>query len=310
MNIEETDEFEIECLGEKEEFVYDIEVEKNHNFFANRICVHNSAYIKMDGFVKKFPKITDKQKQVDLVGRICKEIISPFIDEKYEELAEYLNCYSQKMEMKRESIADRGIWTAKKRYALNVYDNEGVRYSEPQIKITGIEVQRSSTPKVCRDHLKKALKIILTQDELTLIDYIEEFRKEFHSYDPEQIAFPRGVNGMTKYADKDSIFSKGTPIHVRGALLYNHLIKEHKLTKKYPLIVDGDKIKFLYLKEPNTIHSNTFAFSSVIPKELDIVKCVDYDMQFQKSFLDPITNITSAIGWKHENSNDLSDLFS
>jgi hypothetical protein len=211
--------------------------------------------------------------------------------------------------MKRENIADRGIWTAKKRYILNVYNSEGVAYSEPKLKVMGIEAVKSSTPAPCRAMLKDAFKIMMSGSEDDMIDYIDSCRNKFKSLPPEEISFPRSVSDVTKFKSSSNIYSKGTPIHVRGALLFNHYIKEKNLTHKYSLINNGEKIKFCYLKKPNTIHENVISFIQDFPKELGIQKYVDYDLQFNKSFLEPLKIILDAIGWSVEKTVNLELFF-
>lgn len=252
---------------------------------------------------------TNKNKIVDFLDKFCNKILDPYIEKCYQQLADRMNAYAQKMEMKREVIADRGVWKAKKMYCLNVYDSEGVRYSEPQLKIMGIEVQRSSTPSICREHLKKCVKIILTQDENSLIDYIENFKQLFFASAPEDISFPRGVNGLEKYCSNTTIFRKGTPIHVKGALIFNHLIDKLKLNKRYTKIGDGDKIKFLYLREPNPTCDRVISYIGKIPPEMKLNKFVDYNMQFDKAFLDPLIGLLEVIGWSHERRNSLEGFF-
>ena len=230
----------------------------------------DSVYITFDGLVNKvFKDRKETTKIIDFLDTIATEKIEPFIDRSYSELASYLNAYSNKMSMKREVIANKGLWTAKKRYILNAYDVEGVRYKEPQIKAMGIESVKSSTPAPCRQKIKDALKIIMSGDEKTLNTFIQDFRKEFMNMAPEQIAYPRSVNGLRKWTDSANLFKKGAPIHVKGAILYNHLIKRHKLGNKYPNIMEGDKIKFLHLKTPNVYQSTAITFSTRLPKELD-----------------------------------------
>jgi DNA polymerase elongation subunit (family B) len=214
------------------------------------------------------------------------------------------------MIMKRENIADRGIWTAKKRYILNVWDSEGVRYEDPKLKVMGIESVKSSTPAPCRKMLKEAFNILMTGTEEDVIDFIDKSRAEFKSLPPEQISFPRSVSDVQKYKSSSSIYSKGTPIHCRGALLFNHYIKEKKLTNKYSLIQNGEKIKFCYLKKPNIIHENIISFIQEFPKELNLDKYVDYDLQFEKSFLEPLKTILDAIGWNVEKTVNLELFFS
>jgi DNA polymerase elongation subunit (family B) len=211
--------------------------------------------------------------------------------------------------MKREKLADKGLWTAKKRYAINVYNNEGVEYAKPKLSVTGLEMIKSSTPSACREKLWQALDIIMSKTEDDLISFISDFRQEFRSLPAADIAFPRGVNGIEEHSSKETLYKKATPIHVRGSIIYNSLLAKKKLTNVYPLIRDGEKIKFIYLKEPNTIQSNVISFSQIIPKELDIHKWIDYDVQFQKSFIDPLKIILDSIGWKTEKVSSLEDFF-
>jgi DNA polymerase elongation subunit (family B) len=235
--------------------------------------------------------------------------LEKYIESSYKELAEYVNAFDQKMFMKRETIADKGIWTAKKRYILNAWDVEGVRYSEPKLKIMGIEAVKSSTPAPCRQKIKDALKVIMTKTNDDLIQFIEEFREEFKQMRPDEIAFPRGVNNLGKFSSSAMIYGKGTPIHVRGALLYNHYLRKHKLTHKYPIIQEGEKIKFLYLRTPNKINENIVSFIQELPKELGLDKSIDHDVQFEKSFLEPLKTILDTIGWKTQKINTLEFLF-
>lgn len=309
-NVQFSDDFVVEDLGVQEEYVYDIEVEDNHNFFANDICVHNSIYLRLEKVVnQKFKNEENKAKIIDFLDKFSKEVLKPYIDKKYEELRKYTNAYANKMIMNRECIADRGLWTAKKRYCLNVHDSEGVRYHEPKLKIMGIEVQRSSTPKICRSSLKNCIKIILTENEESLIDFVQKFKKDFYSSEIYDISSPRGVRDLKKYSDSKIIYKKGTPIAVKGALLYNYHIEQKKLEHKYQKITNGDKVKFLYLKEPNTIQDKVFSYSSRVPSELNIEKYIDYDTQFEKSFLDPLSHIIKPIGWNYEKKIKIDSLF-
>ena len=271
----------------------------------------DSIYLNLGPLVTKFlsSKSGDKAAVVGLLDKICQEKLEPFIESSYQELADYVSAYEQKMSMKRENIADRGIWTAKKRYILNVYNSEGVAYSEPKLKVMGIEAVKSSTPAPCRAMLKDAFKIMMSGSEDDMIDYIDNCRKKFKSLPPEEISFPRSVSDVTKFKSSSDIYSKGTPIHVRGALLFNHYIKEKKLTHKYSLINNGEKIKFCYLKKPNIIHENVISFIQDFPKELGIQKYVDYDLQFNKSFLEPLKIILDAIGWSVEKTVNLELFF-
>ena len=272
----------------------------------------DSIYINFGPLVDKFfnNKIDNKAKIVSLLDQVCKDKLEPFIDKSYQELANYVNAYDQKMFMKRENIADRGIWTAKKRYILNVWDSEGVRYEEPKLKMMGIEAVKSSTPAPCRKMIKDALNIMMSGTEEDVIKFIDDSRVQFKKLPPEDIAFPRTVSNVNKHKSTSSIYAKGTPIHARGALLYNHHIKDKKLDNKYSLINNGEKIKFCYLKKPNWIHENVISFISDFPTELDLDKSIDYELQFEKAFLEPVKVILDAIGWNVEKVVNLELFFS
>jgi DNA polymerase elongation subunit (family B) len=271
----------------------------------------DSIYVCLAGLVDTvFSKKTPSAlKVVDFLDKACEKQIQPFIDKSYQELAEYVGAFQQKMFMKRESIADKGIWRGKKMYILNVWNNEGVQYKEPQLKTMGIETVRSSTPAACRENLKKALKIIMTGTQEELINFIDQFRRTFETLPFEDIAFPRGVKGLHKYRCAAHIYKKGTPIHVKGSLIYNNLINEHKIEKKFPLISDGDKIKFSYLKIPNPVFSKVISVPGILPPQFELEKYIDRDMQFDKSFLEPIKSITSVIGWETEERATLEGFF-
>ena len=262
----------------------------------------DSIYLNLGPLVNKFfaSKSSDKTAIVSLLNKICEEKLEPFIEKSYQELATYVSAYEQKMSMKRENIADRGIWTAKKRYILNVWDSEGVRYKEPKMKIMGLETARSSTPAYFRDKLYAAFQIIISKDNDELITFINGVRSETKERPYDEVAFPRGVNNLSKYRHPKDIYSKGTPIHVRGALLYNWYVKKYEVEHKHPFIQEGEKIKFMYLKTPNPLHENCISFFGELPKEFGIEKYVDYQTQFEKSFLEPLKNVLQCIGWTHE----------
>jgi DNA polymerase elongation subunit (family B) len=271
----------------------------------------DSIYLHMGPLVETIYEGREKTTEsiVSFLDKIAKVELERYIEGCYQELAEYMNAYEQKMQMKRENIADRGIWTAKKRYIMNVWDSEGVRYAEPKLKIMGIEAVKSSTPAPCRKMIKDALKLMMNGTEDEVIEFISKCRTDFHKFSPEEVSFPRSVNDLVKYRSSNSIYEKGTPIAVRGALLFNYHIKEKKLTKKYSLIQNGEKIKFCYLKKPNPIYENVISFIQDFPKELNLNSYVDYDTQFEKGFLEPLKTILNAIGWNSEKQTTLDSFF-
>jgi DNA polymerase elongation subunit (family B) len=268
----------------------------------------DSIYLRMSELVDKFIKDTsDKNKVISVMDKICEEKIQPFIDKSYQELADYVHAYDQKMQMKREALADKGIWTAKKRYIMHVYNNEGVQYTEPDMKVMGLEMIKSSTPAPVREKMKQALQIMMKGSESDMHTFIDTFRTEFKKLNVEDISFPRGINGLKEYSNKTTIYSKGTPIHVRGALLYNKYLEEKGLSKKYPLIQEGEKIKFTYLKTPNIFKENVVSFPGRLPVEFGLQDCIDYNLQFDKTFLEPIKVILDCMDWTTERTNSLFD---
>jgi DNA polymerase elongation subunit (family B) len=279
----------------------------------------DSVYITFDRLVDKVLSLREGETEisfrgriVDFLDRVASEKVEPFIDQSYQDLADLMNAYEQKMVMAREVIADKGIWTAKKRYMLNVYDSEGVRFTEPKLKMMGIETVKSSTPQACRDALKEAIDITLNKTEEDVQKFISDFKDKFLSLPFEDIAFPRSLSDLNKYDsnNKDTlVLAKGTPIHVRGGLLYNHLIRKGGLEKRYQTIKDGEKIKFCYLKEPNGTGQNVISIINNLPPEFALEKFIDYDTQFSKAFIDPIRVILDVIGWKTEKVVTLEDFW-
>mgnify|MGYP003321389849 FL=1 len=271
----------------------------------------DSIYLNLGPLVEVIYK--DREKDAasicSFLNKICEMEFEKYIESSYETLANYVNAYDQKMFMKRENIAERGIWTAKKRYILNVWDSEGVRYDEPKLKMMGIEAVKSSTPAPCRTMIKDGLKLMMNGTEEDVIHFIDDCRTEFKNLPPEDIAFPRTASNVQKYKASSTIYAKGTPIHVRGALLFNHYVKQKNLTNKYSLISNGEKVKFIYLKRPNIIQENVISFIQDFPHELGLDKYIDYELQFEKSFVEPLKAILDAIGWNVEKTVNLELFF-
>ena len=271
----------------------------------------DSIYLNLGPLVETVYKgrETNDSSIVSFLNKVCEMELEKYITSSYEALATYVNAYEQKMVMKRENIASSGIWTAKKRYMLNVWDSEGVRYDEPKLKMMGIEAVKSSTPAPCRTAIKDAINIMMNGTEKDLLDFVSTFRNKFDTLPPEDIAFPRSVNGLRKYKASSTVYSKGTPLHVRGTLLYNFHISKNKLEYKYPLVQEGEKIKYLHLRRPNKINENVISFLNTFPREIGLEGQIDRDTQFEKSFLLPLQIITSVIGWETERKANLDFLF-
>jgi DNA polymerase elongation subunit (family B) len=297
-------------------------IEKKMNWYMNKLLNnHNvadidfviasdtdSIYVEMDALVAHLDT-DDELKIVAAIDQFCEQKIQPYLDKCYDELAVYMNAYQQKMKMKRETIANKGIWRGKKMYILNAWNVEGVQYAEPKLKLQGIEAVRSSTPKACRENIKKALSIIMNGTQEELHEFIKKFREEFLTLPFEDVAFPRGVKGMYKYIDKSILYKKGTPIHVKGALIFNHILDKNKL-RNVPRISDGDKIRFAYLKTPNPLQESVIAVPDELPKELiHLDKYIDRETQFNKSFLEPLNSITDVINWTTEQKSTLEEFF-
>ena len=270
----------------------------------------DSIYLKLGSLVDKVHKDkTDTNKIIAFMDRVCEDKIQPSIDESYENLANYVHAFAQKMQMKREALADKGIWTAKKRYILNVYNNEGVAYNEPHMKVMGLEMVKSSTPSAIREKMKQSIKIMMQGTENDIHEFIADFKVNFKKLPVEDVSFPRGLNGLKWYADSVIMYKKGTPIHVKGAILYNHYLVKMGLDKKYPKIQEGEKVKFTYIKQPNPFKDMVISYPGRLPVEFGLQEYIDYDTQFSKAFLEPIKVVLDCMGWSIEKQNSLESFF-
>jgi len=271
----------------------------------------DSIYVEMKELVDRvFADQTDKTKIVDSLDKFIQQKVESYIENCYKDLSVYMNSNLQKMKMKREIIAETAIWRKKKMYIMAAWDIEGVRYSEPLIKISGVEAIRSSTPHVCREALEKMYKIFLQGTEKELIESISKFKEEHSKMPFEKIAKPSGVKGLKKYSDPVKLYKLGTPIHVKGALIYNDMVKRKKLENVLPMINEGDKIRFAYLKMPNPSYDTVIAAPDELPKELGLDKYINVEEQFNKTFLEPVRSFAAVKGWDIERRASLDDFFS
>lgn len=260
----------------------------------------DSVYFQVQKLVDRLCKDKDKHEIVNVLEKFVFEVLQPTLNRKLTKFAQSMGIKDCKIFYKLECIGDSIIFVAKKRYAFDILYSEGVRYAEPKMKVMGIEIVRSSTPNIVKSYLKEALALCLRSNESTLQAKVRTVKSSFMKESYQNISFPRGVNGMTVYADDASIYKKGCPIHVRGALLYNHTLRRLDIDSKYPLISDGDKVKFVALKMPNPLHENVIAFPGKLPTEFGLDRFIDYKTQFEKAFVAPLENILEAIGWEAE----------
>lgn len=277
----------------------------------------DSIYLCLDKLVLKAFNATKKselpetEKVISFINKVCEAKIQPFIDKSYEDLASYVNAYDQKMIMKREKICDVGLCMGAKHYIWNVWDSEGIRYAKPKAKVVGLEMIKSNTPEVCRNKLKQTLDFIIDEDEKGLQEFIADFKEDWKKLPIADIATPTGMKGIDDYGntDDESLYRKGTPIHVKASLIYNQLVKSKGLERKYQLIQEGEKIKFAYLKKPNPLHEEVIGFPMNLPQELGMDNFIDKDRQFQKAFLGPLEKVLDVIHWKAEAESSLEDFF-
>ena len=296
-------------------------IENKLNTYMNKILGTNNDYViasDTDSIYLNLGPLVENigcrglavEKVINVMDRICEDKIQPYIDKSYQELASYVHAYEQKMQMKREALANKGIWTGKKHYILNVFNNEGVQYKQPKLKVMGLEMVKSSTPTAIREKMKEVINLLINGTEQDVQKFVEDFRTEFKTLPIEDISFPRGISNLNTYVDPVTLYRKSTPIHVKGAILYNHYVKSFKVDKKYPLINEGEKLKYIYLKMPNPIKDFVISYSTQLPTEFGLDKYIDYDVQYDKTFLEPIRGILDCIGWKAEKVNSIEDFFS
>lgn len=274
----------------------------------------DSLYLNLEYLINKVkekqPLLTDEE-CIDILDKFAHTVIEKQIEKGYDAFYDYTNSFENWMVMKRECLCSSGVFVAKKRYVLNVFDNEGVRYEKPKLKIKGLDVVRSSTPKAIKDDIKEIYKIILDKTENDVQNYILDVKEKYKKLSIDDISVISSVNNMEKY---DPDYNKGQipsgcPMHVRAAIAYNKMIKELNLTSKYQLIKSGDKIKYILLRTPNPSFSPVIAYLNYFPEEFELNNYIDYEKMFEKSFIGPVENITIPINWEWKKRNKISDLF-
>jgi len=271
----------------------------------------DSVYFTLKKIIDKYSPNATEEQRIKLIERLTVDKVVPAVNKITESISKSINAYSHKIIFKNEIAADKVIWLGKKMYVCRVHSSEGVRYAKPKYKTMGIALVRSSTPKVVQDSLRNSLDIIFTKGEAETQKYIRQMREDFSKYQPEDVAFPRGVSDVAKYSSSSSVYRSGTPINARAALLHNHLIDKMQLNNVYEKIKDGDKIRFIYLRSPNPIHENVIGWSAdgKLPEEFGLERYIDWETQFEKTFKDAIENIIEPIGWSSEPRSTLESFF-
>ncbi len=267
----------------------------------------DSSYIAFGPLVQKLCKGKTYKQIVSFLIKLDKDILAPKIAAWLDHLSRTMGFYENRLFMKREIIAGKGIWTAKKRYVMSVWANETVAYKYPKVKIVGYD--RSSDPTDCRKRFKACATMILLKSEEKLQKYIAAYERKFSTLTFEKIAAPRGVNGIEKY-QRGEKWALSTPIQVRASIVYNEAIRAHGLSNLYEPIRSGDKIKFAYLQMPNLVGQNVIACKTVLPPELGLEKYIDYETQFENHFLSPLQPLLEAAGWTAKKGSNLLALFS
>ena len=276
----------------------------------------DSNYLDCSGLVEIFSKRYEAKNKkppttediTNWLDALFAKHFEPFIDKSYQDFADYQNAYEHKMFMAREVIAESAMWTKKKRYIMKILDSEGVRFAKPKYKVMGQDAIRSSTPEICRDMLKDAYKVILDGDETTMQEFIKVFREEHKKLPAHIIATNSSANGLAKYSNKKTVYEKGAPGHVRGALLYNNYLDKLGLTS-VDKIQEGEKVKVLALKEPNMLKYKTVSFPQFLDESLDLNKYVDHKVMFEKTFIKPLTPLLDLLGWKAVPTANLNAMF-
>lgn len=259
----------------------------------------DSIYMNMEGVAKKYLETKPDATTIDVVNMLdafSQKHVMPVIEASFVSLAEYLHVYLPCLSMVRDVITDKAVWTAKKRYIMHVYDSEGTRYKTPQLKMMGIEAIKSSTPAMCRKMITDTLQMLMTGTQKDVWKHIAKCRQDFRSAPFEDVAFPRAVKGLRKYAGQD----KSVPIHVRGALAYNQALEARNQTTQFAPIHEGEKIKYAYLREPNVFHTYVLSAPDAPPPDWNVEQYIDYDKQFDKTFIEPVSAILQCAGWTVE----------
>lgn len=272
-------------------------------------CDTDSNYVNFQPLVDLYCSNKTDDQIVDFIDVICQTKMKTLLDKSFNSFGEYTNAFENTINFKRENICSSGIWVGKKKYLLRVHDSEGVRYTTPEIKVTGLEIVRSSTPEMVRKGLTNCVEYMLNDDIVGLRKFTSTLKKKFIESNPEDISFPRGVNDIEKWMAGGAKYKSGCPIAVRSAILYNHYIKEKKLTNKYAKINSSDKIKFVYLVKRNPIQENIIGFNSDFPSEIVEKKYIDYNLQWNKAFVSPLTSLLEAVGLELEPKKKLDEWF-
>ena len=244
------------------------------------------------------------------------DVIAGYVNDIAEEMQDYLNDFydimstkifnvdkdKHRLEIKKEYVAKAGLWIAKKRYAQWIISDNGVPCDRLDVK--GLDVKRSSFPKAFQECMGKVLIDILKgvgEEELT--KYVLDFKKNMENRPNSEIAKNTAVKNLKKYMPKGKrvpfTTMKGTPAHVKAAIAYNDLLKHFKVPYKYGPLVNGDKVKWVYLKT-NPLGLDGLAFTGwKDPPEIEefIETYIDHNKIFERELRYKLQDFYNAIGW-------------
>lgn len=286
-----TKNFTVESLGYKEIYVYDIETENTHRFFANNILVHNSIYLYVDEFCRKYVNEWDSKtddEKVDVIDVLSRDVKNYINERIYQDVQ--LNSYNSIVEdfrihFEREKIIKSGLFVAKKMYSVRCLWLDGKRVDK--IATTGLSIARGDSSEAIRYRLKDLMDMILKGvPDADIKERVDQYRLELAKETPESLAANIGVSNIDKWVINDSKCKKGTPWHVKGVVNYKNLLKTLDIVDKYEDINEGMKVKVVYLK-PNQWDMETVSFYEW-PKEFDSVIQIDKEKMIDKFFINKI----------------------
>ena len=265
----------------------------------------DSAYVDLSDLIMKLYGTVDLNVVIDSVTKLCDTVLADKLEKRFEKFAKSLNSMKNTIDMKREVIG-AAVFVAKKNNVFEVYDNEGIRYATPRQKITGLEAIRSSTPKYFQAKLKEGYKILFQEDESLAHKFVSMVFTDTMKLKPDDVAGVSTANNIENFLVGECGYASGTPKHIKGAIAYNHLIRD---SDNYQPIRSGDKVSVIQLKVPNPINSPVLAYNDNFPSDLLDESYVDRELDYHKYFIKPYQRVLSIVKWNTARVASLEDFF-